>query len=250
MKSITRLFFLFITLTALTGCQFTEKINLNDNGSGTYKLKIDMSAMMSSMQGMKEASEDTSEEKEESKVVDTIINFKDILDEKKDSIAKLPEDEQAKLKALEDLKLHVNINEEKNIAVTEFIFNFKNISELKNIQEKIEKANSVNDGKPAEENIRPTEVVYHFDGKTFHREVVERKLTDEQKEAYKKSMEQGSQMVEGSSYQIEYNFPRPVKSTTFKDAIFSGDRKTMYIQSDMKKVTEDPKFLDFKVVLK
>jgi hypothetical protein len=245
MQSITRFFILFISLIVLTGCQFTEKINLNDNGSGTYKLKIDMSAMMSSMKGMKEASED----KEEPEVVDTIINFSDILNERKDSIAKLPEDEQAKLKALEDLKLHVSINEEKNIAVTEFIFDFNNISELKNIQEKIEKANSVNDGKPAKENIRPTEVVYHFDGKTFHREVVKRNLTDEQKEAYKKSMEQGSQMVEGSSYQIEYNFPRPVKSTTYKGATFSSDRKTMFIQSDMKKVTEDPKSLDFKVVL-
>jgi len=248
MKSITKLFILFISVISLTSCQFTEKINLNNDGSGTYKLKIDMSAMMSSMKGMNKENDEA--EKEKSEVVDTIIHFKDILAEKKDSISKLPADEQAKLKALEDLKLHVNINEEKNIAITEFIFDFKNISDLKNIQEKIEKANSVNDGKPEEDNIRPTEVVYHFDGKTFHREVVERKLTEEQKEAYKKSMEQGSQMVEGSSYQIEYHFPRPVKSTTFKDAKFSSDRKTMYIQSDMKKVTEDPKFLDFKVVLK
>jgi len=248
MKSITKLFILFISVISLTSCQLTEKINLNNDGSGTYKLNIDMSSMMSSMQGMNKENDEG--EKEKSEVVDTIVYFKDILAEKKDSIAKLPADEQAKLKALEDLKLHVNINEEKNIAITEFIFDFKNIRELKNIQEKIEKANSINDGKPAEDNIRPYEVVYHFDGKTFHREVVERKLTDEQKEAYKKSMEQGSQMVEGSSYQIEYHFPRPVKSTTFKDAKFSSDRKTMYIQSDMKKITEDPKFLDFKVVLK
>ncbi len=248
MKSITKFFILFISLSFLTACQFTEKINLNDNGSGTYKLKIDMSTMMSSMKGMNNENDDAEKEKHE--VIDTIINFKDILTEKKDSIAQLSAEEQAKLKALKDLKLHVNINEEKNIAITEFIYDFKNISELKNIQEKIEKANSVNEGKPAEDPIRPTGVAYHFDGKTFHREVVDRKLTEEQKEAYKKSMAQGSQMVEGSSYQIEYHFPRPVKSTTFKDAKFSSDRKTMFIQSDMKKVAEDPKFLDFKVVLK
>lgn len=247
MKSITKIIILFISIISLSSCQLTEKINFNNDGSGTYKLKVDMSAMMSSMKGMQDEADKKEKEPE---VVDTIIHFKDILAEKKDSIAKLPADEQAKLKALEDLKLHVSINEKKNIAVTEFMFDFKNISELKNIQERIEKANSISQGNPEEENIQPTEVVYHFDGKTFHREVVEKKLTEEQKEAYKKSMEQGSQMLEGSSFQIEYHFPRPVKSTTFKDATFSSDRKTIYIKSDMKKITEDPKFLDFKVVLK
>ena len=109
------------------------------------------------------------------------------------------------------------------------------------------------EGKDGKENNAPTsdsEVKYSYNGKKFIRKVEKRKLSPEEKEAYKKSLEQSASFLDGSSYKLEYHFPKAIKSTTYKGALFSDDRKTMYIQADMKSITENPKLLDFEVILK
>ena len=246
MKKLTNFIILFITLITLTSCQFTERIHINENGSGVYSLEMDMSAMMGAMKQMGDSIETT----EDMKVIDTIILFKDIIAEKKDSIAKLTKEEQETLKAIEDLKIHMMVDEKNNKMISDFIFEFNSISELENIHERISKAQSLKDG---DENNAPTsdsEVKYSYNGKKFTRKVEKRKLSPEEKEAYKKSMEQSASFLDGSSYKLEYHFPKAIKSTTYKGALFSDDRKTMYIQADMKTITENPKLLDFEVILK
>ena len=246
MKKLINLIIILISVFTFTSCQFTERIDIKNNGSGTYSLKMDMSAMMGAMKQMG----DSTNTKEEMKVIDTIILFKDILKEKKDSIAKLPEKDQASLKALEDLKIHMVVDEKNNKMISDFIFEFNSISELANMQEKISKAQSVKDGKENAAPATDTEIKYSYNGKKFTRSVAKKKMTDKEKEAYKKSMEQSASFLDGSSYKLEYHFPKEIKSTTFKGATFSDDRKTMYIQADMKTITENPKFLDFEVILK
>ncbi len=246
MKKIFHLITAFITLTTLTSCQFTEKIYINENGSGRYSLKMDMSSMLDAMKQMK----DSTDTAEVLKVVDTIILFKDILEEKKDSIAKLSKEEQESLKAIGDLKIHMIVDEKNNKMVSDFIFDFNSISDLENIQEKISKAQSVNEGKENKVPTSDSEVKYSYNGKKFIRKVVKKKMSDEEKEAYKKSMEQSASFLDGSLYKLEYHFPKAIKSTTYTGATFSDDRKTMYIEVDMKTITENPKLLDFEVLLK
>ena len=246
MKKITNLIFIFITTVTLTSCQFTERLDIKENGSGVYSLEMDMSAMMGAMKQMG----DSTKTDEDLKVMDTVIRFKDILEEKKDSIAKLSKEEQASLKALEDLKIHMMVDEKKGKMVSDFIFEFNSINELGNIQEKITKAQSVKDGKEKDAPSTDTEVKYSYNGKKFTRKVIKKKMTAEEKEAYKKSMEQSASFLDGSSYKLIYHFPKAIKSTTYKGATFSDDRKTMYIQTDMKNITENPKLLEFEVILK
>ena len=246
MKKLTNFIILFITLITLTSCQFTERIHINENGSGVYSLEMDMSAMMGAMKQMGDSIETT----EDMKVIDTIILFKDIIAEKKDSIAKLTKEEQETLKAIEDLKIHMMVDEKNNKMISDFIFEFNSISELENIHERISKAQSVKDGNENNAPTNDSEVKYSYNGKKFIRKVEKRKLSPEEKEAYKKSMEQSASFLDGSSYKLEYHFPKAIKSTTYKGALFSDDRKTMYIQADMKAITENPKLLDFEVILK
>ena len=78
---------------------------------------------------------------------------------------------------------------------------------------------------------------------------MEWKLNLDKMDLYKKSMEQGASMINGSSYNIEYHFPKSIKSTTYKDATFSADRKTLYIKTDLNTITTSPKLLDFEVIL-
>ena len=83
---------LFIAML-LMGCQFSEELNLKEDGTGKITFQFDGSELMQ-MGGDK-----ITEGREE--VIDTLIVFKQFLEEKKDSIATLPIDQQEKLKKLE-----------------------------------------------------------------------------------------------------------------------------------------------------
>ncbi len=248
MKYFTNLIIVLISVITLTSCQFTERIDIKENGSGKYSLEMDMSAMMSAMKQMGDSLQANDEKQEQ--VIDTIILFKDILKEKKDSIAKLSKEDQETLKAIEDLKIHMVVDEKEGKMVSDFILEFNSINELGNIQEKISKAQAVQDGKENKAPTTDTEVKYSYNGKKFHRKVIKKKMSAEEEEAYQKSMEQSASFLDGSSYKLEYHFPKKIKSTTYKGATFSADKKTMYIQADMKTITENPKLLDFEVILK
>jgi len=246
MKTITKILSLVMLVITISSCQFTEQINFNKNGSGTYTFNIDMSAMMSAMKKMGDS---TSTKKENPEIMDSIMDFKTFLAEKKDSIAKLPKEEQEKLNALKDMKMRIQVNEETGVFKMDFIFDFNNISELDHLQEKISKGQAINKKNEAPSPESPTEVIYSFNGKKFHRIIKDKNLSDEAKEAYKLSMQQSASMMEDGTYNLEYHFPKPIKSTTYKKATFSADRKTIFIKSDLKTITSNPQLLEFEVIL-
>ncbi len=83
----------------LVGCQFTETMVLNEDGTGRMTLSMDLTEMMA-ISG--EMGKDSTMVKQ-----DTVISFKDILEEKKDSIAELPKEERQRLEAMENYNLRM-----------------------------------------------------------------------------------------------------------------------------------------------
>ena len=105
-----------------TSCNFTENITVNNDGSGTATFAMDGSQLMAFGAGqMGEAA---------NKKVDSLITFKEIFAKKKDSIAKLPKGEQDRLKALENLSVHVLVDAEEGKLNFDIINNFKKVSEV------------------------------------------------------------------------------------------------------------------------
>ncbi len=239
----TKTLFLFIgVVLLLTSCMFTEEIYINKNGSGNYAFKIDMSEMLTSMEG-----ETTKDSLKKSKALDTIIFFKDIIIENKDSIAKLSKEDQQLINELQDLKLHMLVNEEKKQMLLDFNLDFKNLDELKNIQKKINKAQALNDKKnnPQKDMTFNADVTYTLDKKMFSRNVKLKNLSTEEFEKHTKS----TSMLEGT-YQLIYHFEKDIKSVSYKFAQISADKKTMTIEVDMDTLIKNPKLLDFQVRLK
>ena len=122
MKSIKLLFALLLTL-AMTSCTITEKMIINDNGSGKFAYDIDGTKMMSMMGSAFKGGdeEDTKKDKKETvnrknkKVVDSTFTFKEMFASKQDSISKLSPEEQAKIKKMERFSVRTIIDEEKGI---------------------------------------------------------------------------------------------------------------------------------------
>ncbi|MCF6347189.1 MAG: hypothetical protein L3J20_02660 [Flavobacteriaceae bacterium] len=242
MKLKTLLLFIGL-ITSLTSCMFTEEIYINNNGSGKYAFKIDMSEMMRSMGEMS-----PNDSLKESKVLDTIIFFKDILEENKDSIAALDKEDKEIIEDLKDLKLHMQVDEEKGKMLLDFKMDFNNISELKNMEQKIAKAQALSEKKKKKDKSMPSnsDVSYSFKGKTFSRKVTLKDVTEEQLNEIKEA----SAFLEGGLYKIIYHFESEIKSVSFKGAKLSNDKKTMTIEVPMDSIIKNQKLLDFEVKLK
>ncbi len=245
MKFKTLLLFIGF-LTSLTSCMFTEELSIHDNGSGTYAFKMDMSQMMESMKDM--SNRDSLKDPE---VLDTIVLFKNILEEKKDSISQLTKDEQILLEGLEDLKLHMQIDEKNGKMLMDFVLDFKDISELKDMQNKIAKAQALSDGKEQDNSLKSkADVEYTFDGKTFRRSVIMKDLSEEKLQEVEQSIKQSSSFLEGSMYRVIYHFESEIDNVSFNGAFISDDQKTLTIEVPLDSVMKNPKWLDFEVKLK
>lgn len=238
--------FLFITFLAIviTSCQFTEELTINKDGSGNYNLNVDMGGMMSSMSGMKE----NDSIKTEPEKVDTIINMKDVLEMKKDSISKLSASDKEIINAVKDMKMRVRIDEEKDMMLMDFTLDFNNISDLDDIRRKIEKAQQIQDNKGEDkEPLENHEVQYSFKKKKFERKVIMKDLTPEEQELFEKNQEEYNMFLVGSKYKLIYNFPRKIKTVNYPDVAYKNNRKTMIIEVEMDDILKNPQLLDLKV---
>ncbi len=243
MKKIQYAFIVaFIFLAA--SCNFTEEIHLKENGSGKLSIIFDGSEMMD-MAGDEMV-------KTGEKPIDSIITFKDFLEEKKDSIAQLPQEEQEKLKKLEHFNMRMVMDPEKKVMMFDLFSEFKNVSEVNDAFGAFQDASSMGaKANPQPEQMKPTEqpteVNYTFKKNRFTRtaKIVDQELFEQQLDSL-----QGAEMfLSGSTYTLKYHFPKKIKSTTAEAATFSQDGKTLIYQVDFLDLMKDPSVLDLEVEL-
>lgn len=233
-----------MAIALVSSCNFTEEIHLNENGSGKLSIQFDGSEMME-MGGEELAQTDE-------KAIDSIVSFKDFLEDKKDSIAQLSPQEQAKLKKLEPFNLRMVMNPEKKEMMFDLFGEFKNVSEMNDAFNTFQEASAMGPGAkqqtapvPVEEQA--TQVNYSFANNKFKRsaKIVDPVLFQQQLD----SMQGAEMFLSGSTYTLKYHFPRRVKSTTAEGATFSADGKTMIYEVSFMDLMKDPTVLDLEVEL-
>lgn len=133
MKNIKSTLLLIITLIVFTSCEIVQETKFETDGSGRYSLGFDLSEMMkmgNNFNGDKN-----------NKQLDTLIIFSDFLKAKKDSISKLSNEEQEKIKQLESFTLYVKADSISKKFEMKINYDFNNLSELKLFGEKLEGQN-------------------------------------------------------------------------------------------------------------
>lgn len=240
-----KLYFLFLSISVLlTSCQFSENIYINEDGSGKMSLIFDGSDLMKMSGDSTQISE---------KPIDSIIVFKEFLKEKKDSIAQLSFEEQESLKSLEGFTMHTKIDSENQEMTVDMFTDFKNVEELQNAMAAMSKANSL--GKKEDEdnpfssfgNSAATEMEY-----SFNKGVFKRKATLVNKELHQQvldSIGEAEMMFASSSYVLNYHFPRPIKSVSNENALFSADKKSFKLEISFLEYIKNPEVLNLEVEL-
>jgi hypothetical protein len=256
-----KILLLFIAVITMTSCQLTEEVTFNEDGSGTYNLAIDMSAMMS----MKEKNKKTGENEEIRKPekTDSIMYVKDLLEKYKDSLKNLSASEKAFMERMKNATMRMQIDEEAEKMIMTLSSPFKSVEDLKNISEdfrKIDKLKNVEDGKKEENpmgkmfgGMDNTKVSYTFSKHKFSRKMTiieneEEEKADEEAEKTDDKIDKGmADMMKMFGYKIIYHFPRKIKNVSYKDAMLGTDGKTLIIQTTLDKIDKNPKLLEFDV---
>lgn len=244
-------FLLLLTfLVVLVGCNFTENLNVKDDGTGTFALEVDGSGLMA-MAGDKLSEGLT--QKKDTKVIDSTFSFKEIFEAKKDSISKLSPEQQAALKKMENFVMHIKMNAEKQQFLFSMNTPFKSVGDLQNMMDgfttlKDLKGKSDKDGmsNPLANGIgNNAKVDYSYNGKTFVRNaIVDKEALDKIKND---SLGMTKMFLASSKYTLKYHFPKAVKKVSNPDALFSADRKTVTVEYPFLDYMEHPEKLNLNV---
>jgi len=236
----------FLLAVLLIGCQFSEELHFTEDGSGKISFNFDGSELMQ-MGGDK-----ISEGNEE--VIDSLLVFKDFLEEKKDSISKLPIDQQEKLKKLESFSMHMLMNPEAKEMKFNLFSDFKKIEDLGDVFNNFKTASSIgNKNNQAANPLSvsngedPTRVIYSYEKNKFKR--VTEILDEEKLKMGVDSLEQMKMFLASSKYKINYHFPKKIKNISSEKALFSQDGKSFTLEVGFLEFMEDPRVLDLEVEL-
>ncbi|XLS28556.1 hypothetical protein ACJD0Z_15315 [Flavobacteriaceae bacterium M23B6Z8] len=239
-----------LVLLLFTSCNFTEELNIEDDGSGRLAIKFDGSELLQMSGGMK------AEDEPAGKVIDSVISFKQLLEEKKDSIAQLPIEEQEKLKKLEPFNLHMVMNEEAGDMKVDMYTDFKKVSELSDAFSAFQNVSAFsnngiggapNSNESSFSNQEATEMSYSLKGNKFTRtnKVIDYDLLQQNVDSLGKM----ELFLSSSTYTLVYHFSKPVKSVSKKGALFSEDRKTVTIEVPFMDYMRDPEILNLEIEL-
>ena len=244
-------FLLLLTfLVVLVSCNFTENLNVKDDGTGTFALEVDGSGLMA-MAGDKLSEGLT--QKKDTKVIDSTFSFKEIFEAKKDSISKLSPEQQAALKKMENFVMHIKMNAEKQQFLFSMDTPFKSVGDLQNMMDgftalKDLKGKSDKDGmsNPLANGIgNNAKIDYSYNGKTFIRSaVIDKEALDKIKND---SLGMTKMFLASSKYTLKYHFPKAVKKVSNPDALFSADRKTVTVEYPFLDYMEHPEKLNLDV---
>jgi hypothetical protein len=260
-----KIILLFTLACFLTSCNVTESIVFNDNGSGeflvTYEMGDAVTAMTEAMGGKKS----DSEKKEKGEVMDTTMVFAEIMETYKDSIAALPEQKRLAMEAVKDMFMTMKMDEDAGVMDLGVGMKFNSIEDLKNIQEKIKKAQSLNGqsgqvdalkgGSPIGKFMGDDDnnVSYVITDEGFFR-ITEAQVLEEgaesMEELFDPSNEGDKEMMnyfEEAYYNVRLTFPKAVKSISVEGAEFSKDRKTVTYRANWIEYIKNPMLLDVNV---
>jgi len=241
---------MFLALVLFSGCyEMTEDIVINENGTGTYTAKMDMSALLQMVQSM--AGEDEMVKKGLDRAIDTVMYLNKVMDSAKDAT-----EEQRRL--FKDGKLNLKLNMAENVFKTDINFPFQNLGDLQKLLSGAGTAGLAQAFKGAfmkdsamgaaaaspmnNEGMDQINQIYAIkvtkNEFSRHLDTVRFKALMARPEM--QQIEQVKSMGMELLYTTTLKFPRPVKKSDNPLVKLSEDKKTATIKYDLIKLLDDP----------
>jgi hypothetical protein len=219
-----------------TSCNFTENVTIKADGSGSSSFEMDASQLMAM------AGDEMGDKK-----MDTLMNFKDLFAAKKDSIAKLPKEQQDRIKKMENFSMRMVMDPEAQEFKMTLQTDFKKISELSDIMQAFNSAKDMQK-QPGQPDMswmdNEATTSYAYDGKKFKRSVA---INGTKAEVKNDSIDMYKAMLESATYTINYTFPKKVKKVSSPNAVIGADKKTVSVTYPFSDYLDKPKSMELEV---
>ena len=253
---------LLITLVLLSSCAVTESVTFNEDGSGEFLVSYDMGMFMAAMKSEMGGGVSSNPEKK-GKVIDSTIVFNDVMEKYADSVATLSKEKQEAIKAMKNMFMNIEMNEDDNKMNMGIGLKFNSIEDLKDIGEKIAQAKKLSGTDSQSEVMKNTPIGkfmgdkssqtdYTFNSSTFTRitTLSEDYNPNEMETLFDVNDEDDQEIKEKFSeatYQVKLSFPKPIKTINVDQPEFSKDRKQVSYKVSWIEYLKNPKVLDLKV---
>lgn len=261
-----KIILLFAIICSFTSCNVTESIVFNENGSGQFLVTYEMGEAMKTMTAAMGGEDSDSDKKKGGEVMDTTMVFADIMETYKDSVAALPEEKRLAMEAVKDMFMKMKMDEDAGIMDMGIGLNFNSIDDLKDINEKIKKVQSLNSQGDQVGSMKENSPLGNFfgsdDNKTgyiltennFSR-VTKLNISEEQAEEamtelFDETNESNQEFIEyfeNAFYTVKLTFPKAIKTISVEGAEFSKDRRTVTYKTNWIEYLKNPKLLDVNV---
>jgi hypothetical protein len=235
--------------------EINEDIVINDNGTGTYSTRMDMSALIQMMQTM--MGEEELAKSGLNRSIDTLIRLKSVLD-----TAKNVSDEEKRL--FSDGTLNLQLDMEKSVFKTNMQLPFKSLNDLQKImmgsgnntmgsvfREVFSQKDSAqnpaapkNDGFDQINNIYDVKITRHEISRSLNKKRYDSVMS-------KPEIMQAKQMAGGGVeilFTTTIRLPSKVKKVDNAELIkLSDDKKTVTIRYDIMKLLDTPDKFSYKI---
>lgn len=229
----------------------TERVFIKQDGSVRYEFSIESSQLAAYMSSSPQID---SLRKIDKFPIDTIVPLSKMDDLGLPNLPmpntnKASKDSKKYKEVAEKAKLHLVLDDDKmNFTI---FFERESVAALNTYANALEKAKEEqdpqknNEHKDDEENAPFfSDVRFSYDGKTFTRHSKIADKTQVKKDSLKQGLSKFSEMM---TVKLEYHFPKPIKTCSIKEATFSLDRKTMYVEAPYMEINKNPEKYNFTV---
>ncbi|PWB26825.1 hypothetical protein [Flavobacterium sp. HTF] len=238
-KLLTFLMFIFIT-----GCQITETISLNPDGSGTIEVVAirDENSYMQ-LSGVKY--------NDEERFKDTTFVFNEFITKYAENFSKLPLSEKVIFNKYKDVKVYIKESSFEKEFKSTFIQDFNKAESIADLYKTEDYASDLQHNYALSAEDHYFNISYYFDGTLFKRMVKitnheELKRKQNEVEEFKKQTG-GFKLVH--SITLNYNFPRKIKSVSYEKAVVSPDKKSVHLVLPILDYLQNPEIGNLEVVL-
>ncbi|MFB9078635.1 hypothetical protein ACFFLS_14950 [Flavobacterium procerum] len=234
----------FLLLVLLISCQITERITINEDGSGS----IEVVQLREENSYMQLAGEQYSKE---NVFKDTAYVFKDYISKYKENFSQYKPEEQQLFQKYANVKTHVKRSSFEKEFRTSFRLDFSKVSEIPDLYKTEDYASDIqhNYALTAEEHY--FRIAYSFDGKIFKRSVFVINTTELEKiklQCKEFKTKYGAAKLT-QLYALQYHFPRKIKSVSDSNALISSDRKSLTLEFQLSDCLQNPEMTNLEVVL-
>jgi hypothetical protein len=258
----------FLCCLAVYGCyEVNEEITINDNGSGVYNTKMDMSQLIEMMQTF--AGEEKMQEEGMDRAIDTVINFASFADSAKEITP-----EQKEL--IKDGKMHMQMNMKEKLFKIDLNIPYKDFNSLQKLlaggggagggalaaamkglfadKNKDQAADEDSSSLPSSKGDWTPDMggFTNFYDVTVSKGLIARKVNmDKHKELMAKpEMAQMSQLTSSGIeilYTTSIRLPRPVKKADNPLFKLSDDKKTITMKYNMLEMLSTPEKFNYTI---